>query len=210
MVEKILAEGESDAGVCRASPAPPAMNGSTPISRVLVDQARPRRARRAVARASRPRRRISTRCSRTPSCACSTPSWRASSACSRSCSAASRPATSARATIRPTGCARRCELYVLEFPIYRTYVTAAGLQRRRPRHHRPHHRRGAAALAGHRRRHLRFPARRADARPDPRRPALQPAAGAQLRAQDAAVHRTDDGEVAGGHGVLSLPRAARR
>ena len=47
-------------------------------------------------------------------------------------------------------------LYVLEFPLYRTYVTAAGCYRRRPRHHRPHHRRGAAALAGHRRRHLQF------------------------------------------------------
>ena len=83
------------------------------------------------------------------------------------------------------------------------------LQRQRPRHHRAHHRRGAAALAGHRRRHLQFPARRAHARPDRRRPALQPAAGAQVRAEDAAVHRADGGEVAGGHRVLSLPRAAR-
>ena len=84
------------------------------------------------------------------------------------------------------------------------------LHRQRPRHHRAHHRGGAAALAGHRRRHLQFPSRRADARSDPRRPALQPAAGAQLRAEDAAVHRADGGEVARGHRVLSLSRAARR
>ena len=84
------------------------------------------------------------------------------------------------------------------------------LQRQRPRHHRAHHRRGAAALAGHRRRHFQFRSRRAHPRSDRRRPALQPAAGAQLRAEDAAVHRADGGEVAGGHRVLSLPRAARR
>ena len=39
-------------------------------------------------------------------------------------------------------------LYVLEFPIYRTYVTAAGLRRRRPRHHRARDRRGARRWFG--------------------------------------------------------------
>ena len=84
-----------------------------------------------------------------------------------------------------------------------------GRERRRPRHHRAHHRGGAPALAGHRCRHLQFPPRRAHARSDRRRAALQPAAGAEVRAEDAAVHRADGGEIAGGHRVLSLSRAAR-
>ena len=100
-------------------------------------------------------------------------------------------------------------LYVLEFPLYRTYVTAAGCTDNDRAVIEPHHRCRAPALAGHRRRHLQIPSRRADARSDSQRPALQPAAGAQVRAEDAAVHRADGGEVAGGHRALSLSRAAR-
>ena len=97
------------------------------------------------------------------------------------------------------------------FPVYRTYVTRGGLRRRRPRHHRrARSQRRARRWLGHRRRHLRFPARRADARSHRAAAVrLQPAARAPLRAQAAAVHRADDGEVAGGHRVLSLsPRCS--
>ena len=101
-------------------------------------------------------------------------------------------------------------LYVLEFPLYRTYVTAAGcsdndraiIER---------------TIAAARRRWqgtdadiFNFLRDALTLDLDRPRPALQPAAGAQLRAEDAAVHRADGGEVAGGHRVLSLPRAARR
>ena len=65
-------------------------------------------------------------------------------------------------------------LYVLEFPVYRTYVTAAGcvatttarlIERTIAAR--------TAALGRPRPRHFRFPARRVDARSDRRRPALQ-------------------------------------
>ncbi len=63
------------------------------------------------------------------------------------------------------------ELYVLHFPVYRTYVTATAARRVRPRaDHRTHDRKGASGLVRRRRRHFRFPARCADARSDPPRP----------------------------------------
>src|SRR5579859_6335918 len=60
------------------------------------------------------------------------------------------------------------------------------------------------------RRHLRLPARCADARFDQAGPAAaQRAAGAPLCAEAAAFHRSVDGQVAGGHRVLSLSPPAR-
>ena len=102
------------------------------------------------------------------------------------------------------------ELYVLHFPVYRTYLTSAGPIGARPRADLGDHREGARGLVRRRRRHFRFPARCADDGPDQARPArAQRAARAPLRLQGAAVHRSADGEVAGGHRVLSLPPPAR-
>ena len=99
------------------------------------------------------------------------------------------------------------QLYVIEFPVYRTYVDRG-------------RRRGATARSSKR------AIARARARwrgPDPEifdflrdaitldlaaQPGLQRAARAQFRAQAAAVHRAADGQVAGGHRVLSLSPAA--
>ena len=97
--------------------------------------------------------------------------------------------------------------YVVEFPIYRTYVTAAG-----------------ASTAD--RANIEATIGRARARwsgPDPEifdflrnaitldlaaQSGLQRAARAQLRPQAAAIHRAADGEVAGGHRLLPPPPAA--
>ena len=102
------------------------------------------------------------------------------------------------------------ELYVLHFPVYRTYLTSAGPTAADRALISRDDREGARRLVRRRRRHLRFPARCADHGPDqagPRR--AQRAARAPLCPEGAAVHRPDDGEVAGGHRVLSLPPPAR-
>ncbi len=106
VVEKILAEGE-------AMPAFPGVAGTTgyewlnTISRVLVDQAgrerldalwreiAPAQADFAAVLESAKRRVLDTIMASEFTCWCN-------------CSAASPPAISARATTRPTGCARRC------------------------------------------------------------------------------------------------------
>ena len=102
------------------------------------------------------------------------------------------------------------ELYVLHFPVYRTYLTSSG-------------------PTGHDRKLISetIEKARADwfAADDgifdflrdtltmdlvkPGRAAAQRAARAPVRAEGAAVHRTDDGEVARGHDVLPLPPPAR-
>ena len=116
----------------RPMPAFPGVAGTTgyewlnTISRVLVDQAGRDRLDALWREIAPAQAGFRSGAARAPSFACSTPSWRASSTCWCSCSAASPPAISARAIIPPTGCARRLRLYVLEFPLYRTYVTAAG------------------------------------------------------------------------------------
>ena len=102
------------------------------------------------------------------------------------------------------------ELYVLHFPVYRTYLDRGRSDRARPRADLADHRAGPRRLVRRRRRHFRFPARRADAGSDRARPAAaQRAARAPLRAEGAAVHRAADGEVARGHRVLSLSPPAR-
>ena len=102
------------------------------------------------------------------------------------------------------------ELYVLHFPVYRTYLTSAGPTRARPRADHGDDRAGARRLVRRRRRHFRLSPRYADHGPDQAGPAAaQQAARAPLCAEGAAVHRSDDGEVAGGHRVLSLPPPAR-
>ena len=93
------------------------------------------------------------------------------------------------------------ELYVLHFPVYRTYLTSSAA---RPAHDRAlisgDDRKGARRMVRRRRRHFRFPARYPDHGPDQAGPSrAQRAARAPLRAEGAAVHRADDGEVAGGH-----------
>jgi hypothetical protein len=80
---------------------------------------------------------------------------------------------------------------------------------RRPRHHRPRPRGSARAMVRFGPGHLRLPARRADARSrssGPKR--IQQRAGATLCLEGAAVHRPDDGQILGRHGVLSLPSPA--
>ena len=75
------------------------------------------------------------------------------------------------------------ELFVLHFPVYRTYLTASGTSRKIGPS-LSNHRQGARQLVRRRHRHLRFPARRADARPDRRRAeGSQHRAGAPLRVQ---------------------------
>ena len=102
------------------------------------------------------------------------------------------------------------ELYVLHFPVYRTYLTSAGPVGARPRADFGDNRKSARGLVRRRRRHLRIPARCADHGPDQAGSACaQRAARAPLRLEGAAVHRSHDGEVAGGHRVLSLPPPAR-
>ena len=79
------------------------------------------------------------------------------------------------------GLRQALELYVLHFPVYRTYLASAG-------------------PSAHDRQLISGTIERARA---PQRTARQ-----TVRVEGAAVHRPDDGEVAGGHRVLSLPPAA--
>ena len=102
------------------------------------------------------------------------------------------------------------ELYVLHFPVYRTYLTSAGPTAHDRALIARDHRASARRLVRRRRGHFRFPARRAHHGPDQARPGrAQRAARAPLCAEGAAVHRADDGEVARGHRLLSLPSPAR-
>ena len=102
------------------------------------------------------------------------------------------------------------ELYVLHFPVYRTYLTLGG----RPRHDR--------ALISETIEKARadwfaaddgiFDFLRDTLTMDLIKPGRAPHSAPRvraLRAESAAVHRADDGEVAGGHGLLSLPPPAR-
>ena len=171
---------------------------------------RPRQARRAVARDRARACRFRERCWKTPSFACSTPSWRANSTCWCNCS--SRIAAGHFSTRDYSADRLREALAALcsripAVPHLRHAPPAA------PTTTAPSSSRTIAAARrrwqGTDCRHFQFPSRRAHARSYPQRPALQPAAGAQVRAEDAAVHRADGGEVAGGHRALSLSRAAR-
>ena len=137
------------------------------ISRVLVDQAGREKLDAAVARDRAGAAAISQAVLEAPSSACSTPSWRASSTCWCSCSAASPPAISARATIprdrlREALAALRPRISALphlrDGGRLRATTTAPSIERTIAA--------ARAALAGHRRRHLRFPSRRAHARSD--------------------------------------------
>ena len=102
------------------------------------------------------------------------------------------------------------ELYVLHFPVYRTYLTPAGPSA---------HDRALISTTIDQARADWFAADDGifDFLRDaltldlikPGRAAAQRAARPPLRAEGAAVHRTDDGEVAGGHDLLSLPPPAR-
>ena len=102
------------------------------------------------------------------------------------------------------------ELYVLHFPVYRTYLTSAGASR---------HDRALISETIEKARADWFAADEGifDFLRDtltmdlikPGRAAAQRAARAPLRPEGAAVHRPDDGEVAGGHRVLSLSPPAR-
>ncbi|MGY4597874.1 malto-oligosyltrehalose synthase [Bradyrhizobium sp. GM22.5] len=75
---------------------------------------------------------------------------------------------------------------------------------------RRHHRASAPGMVRRGRRHFRLPARRAHHGPAQAWPSpAQRPAGAPLCAEGAAIHRADDGEVAGGHRLLSIPPAAR-
>ena len=102
------------------------------------------------------------------------------------------------------------ELYVLHFPIYRTYLTSAGATAHDHALISATIEQARARLVRRRRRHFRFSARCADDGSDQARPRLaQRAAGSAFCPQGAAIHRSGDGEVARGHRVLSLPSPAR-
>ena len=135
VVEKILADGERLPRF-PASPAPPATNGSIYLARA-GRRARARHARRDLARGiaataadfdevlSDAKRRV-----------LDTILASEFNVLARR-SRASPPATSARATTPPTGCARRCGSSSSNFPVYRTYVTPAGRRADDRADHRP-------------------------------------------------------------------------
>ena len=102
------------------------------------------------------------------------------------------------------------ELYVLHFPVYRTYLTSSAPTAHDRALISGDDRKGPCRMVRRRRRHFRFPPRYPDHGPDQAGPSrAQRAARAALRAESAAVHRADDGEVAGGHDLLSLSPPAR-
>ena len=99
-----------------ASPAPPATNGSTSSPACCSTTAASTRSTSSGARSSGERATFDEIAASTPSAACSRRCWRANSPCLRVCSRGSPPGITPPATIPPTACARRCELFVLHFP----------------------------------------------------------------------------------------------
>jgi len=102
------------------------------------------------------------------------------------------------------------ELYVLHFPVYRSYLTSAGATPHESGADRRHHRKGARRLV--RRDEGIFDFLRDALTMDlirPGGPAHSAPRVRPLRPESAAVHRPRHGEVAGGYRVLSLPPPAR-
>ena len=196
-------------------PALPGVAGTTGyewlnvISRVLVDGRRAGEPRRCRGEATDPARRFAADPGERKAARAGQPCWRASSPSWRGCSRRIAAGHYSTRDIHRPRCATRAAALHPRVSGLSHLRHRTGPSAERSRRHRAHDRRRARALARRRSRDLRFPARRAHARShSPERPATAARACA-VRLQAAAIHRPDDGEVAGGHRLLSLPRVAR-